>query len=156
MHARPPGLSVPMLSLDTNILLPAVETGNAEHPKSARFLNELQSRDDVVLSELVLQELYVLLRNPAVLVRPLSAYVTADVAQSFRHHPRWQVIGFPESSREFHDAFWPRLAEKSFARRRAYNWRIALTLLQQGDEEFATVNTKDFEGFGFKRVWNPP
>jgi len=28
--------------------------------------------------------------------------------------------------------------------------------LQQGDEEFATVNTKDFEGFGFKRVWNPP
>jgi len=46
-----------MLSLDSNILLPAVETGNAAHAKSARFLNELHRRDDVVLSELVLLEL---------------------------------------------------------------------------------------------------
>jgi len=144
-----------VLSVDTNILLPAVETRNAEHAKSARFLNGLQARDDVVLSELVLLELYVLLRNPAVLVKPLSASVATDVCQAFRHHPRWQVIGFPESSREFHDAFWPRLAEKTFARRRAYDWRIALTLVKQGVEEFATVNTKDFEGFGFRRVWNP-
>ncbi|MEO7520608.1 MAG: TA system VapC family ribonuclease toxin [Gemmatimonas sp.] len=144
-----------MLSLDTNILLPAVETRNAEHARAARFLNGLQSRDDIVLSELVLLELYVLLRNPAVLVKPLSASVAAEACHAFRHHPRWQVIGFPERSREFHDAFWPRLAEKSFAQRRVYDWRIALTLLQQGVEEFATVNTKDFEGFGFKRVWNP-
>lgn len=144
-----------MLSVDTNILLPAVETRNAAHAVSARFLNELHGRDDVVLSELVLLELYVLLRNPAVLVKPLSAAAATDVVQAFRHHPRWQVIGFPERSREFHDVFWPRLAEKGFARRRAYDWRMALTLLQQGVDEFATVNTKDFEGFGFTRVWNP-
>ncbi len=144
-----------MLSLDTNILLPAVETRNAAHAISARFLNELHGRDDVVLSELVLLELYVLLRNPAVLVKPLSASAATDVVQAFRHHPRWQVIGFPERCREFHDAFWPRLAAKGFARRRASDWRMALTLLQQGVEEFATVNTKDFEGLGFTRVWNP-
>jgi len=52
-----------MLSLSTNILLPAVETRNAARAVSARFLNELHGRDDVVLSELVLLELYVLLRN---------------------------------------------------------------------------------------------
>lgn len=144
-----------MLSVDTNILLSAVDTGNAEHPKSARFLNGLEARDDVVLSELVLLELYVLLRNPAVLVRPLGASAAVSVCQAFRNHPRWQVIGFPESSRAFHDAFWPRLAEKTLARRRAYDWRIALTLLRQGVQEFATVNTKAFEGFGFTRVWNP-
>ncbi len=144
-----------VLSLDTNILLSAVETRNAEHAKSARFLNALDGRDDVVLSELVLLELYVLLRNPAVLVRPLGASAATDVCQAFRHHPRWQVVGLPQRSREFHDAFWPRLSEKGFARRRAYDWRIALTLLQQGVQEFATVNTKDFEGFGFTRVWNP-
>ena len=31
----------------------------------------------------------------------------------------------------------------------------SLTLLRQGVDEFATVNTKDFQGFGFRRVWNP-
>ena len=144
-----------MLSVDTNILLSAVEKKNAEHARSAGFLNGLRTRDDIVLSELVLLELYVVLRNPAVLVKPLSAAAAVNVCQAFRHHPRWQVIGFPESSREFHDACWSRLAEKTFARRRAHDWRFALTLLQQGVQEFATVNTKDFESFGFKRVWNP-
>jgi len=28
-------------------------------------------------------------------------------------------------------------------------------LLRQGGTEFATVTTKDFEGWGFERVWNP-
>jgi hypothetical protein len=45
--------------------------------------------------------------------------------------------------------------EKNFARRRAYDWRAALSMLRQGVTEFATVNVKDFEGLGFSRVWNP-
>jgi len=28
-------------------------------------------------------------------------------------------------------------------------------MTSQGVTEFATVNTKDFEGLGFRRVWNP-
>ena len=43
----------------------------------------------------------------------------------------------------------------NFARRRAYDWRAALLLIQQGVTEFATVNEKDFRDCGFKRVWNP-
>jgi hypothetical protein len=43
----------------------------------------------------------------------------------------------------------------ALARRRAYDWRAALSMLRQGVTEFATVNVKDFEGFGFARVWNP-
>jgi hypothetical protein len=42
-----------------------------------------------------------------------------------------------------------------FARRRAYDWRAALLLIQQGVTEFATVNEKDFRDCGFQRVWNP-
>ena len=76
-----------MLPVDTNILLSAVETRNAAHAIAAQFLNELHGRDDVVLSELVLLELYVLLRNPAVLVRPLSALVATNVVQAFRRQP---------------------------------------------------------------------
>ena len=78
-----------------------------------------------------------------------------EVCQAFRHHPRWQVLGFPPDSRAFHEAFWPRLADGGFARRRSYDWRMALCLARQGVTDFATVNTKDFQGMGFARVWNP-
>lgn len=144
-----------MISLDTNILLPAIESGNAHHSRAAEFLESLQDRDDVAICEFILLELYVLLRNPAVLGKPLSASAAADVCEAFRQHPRWQVIGFPPASRDFHDAFWPKLRQETFARRRAYDWRAALVLIQQGVTEFATANEKDFRDFGFKRVWNP-
>ena len=144
-----------MLSIDTNILLPAVETGNVHHAPAAAFLESLQNREDVVISELILLELYGLLRNPAVLAKPLSASAAVDVCESFRQHPLWQVVGFPPDSRQFHDTFWPRLRAKDFARRRAFDWRAALSLLLQGVTEFATVKEKDFRGFGFSKVWNP-
>lgn len=144
-----------MISIDTNILLPAVETGNAYHDRASAFLESLQDRDDVVLSEFVLLELYSLLRNPAVLHDPLPPEAAVEVCEAFRHHPRWQTVGLPPDSRTFHDSFWPRLREKNFARRRAFDWRFALSVLLQGVTEFATVNEKDFQDFGFARVWNP-
>ena len=144
-----------MISIDTNVLLPAVESGNPNHARAAEFLGSLHRRDDVAISEFILLELYILLRNPVVLAKPLAAADAADVCEAFRRHPRWQVIGFPPESRAFHDAFWPRLREDGFARRRAFDWRTALSLVQHGVTEFATVNEKDFCDFGFQRVWNP-
>lgn len=144
-----------MLSVDTNILLPAVEVENTDHEAAAAFLGSLQSRDDVAISEFILLELYGLLRNPAVLAKPLSAPKAVEVSEAFRAHPRWQVIGFPPDSRAFHDQLWPSLRQKGFARRRAYDLRTALALLRNGVTEFVTVNVKDFDGVGFRRVWNP-
>jgi toxin-antitoxin system PIN domain toxin len=144
-----------MLSIDTNILFAAVETRNPLHDRAAAFLQQVDGRDDIALSELVLLELYLLLRNPAVVVIPLDASEAAAVCQSFRVHPRWQVVGLPGESRGFHDAFWPRLGTTKFARRRAIDWRLALSLLHQGVDELVTINTRDFADFGFRRVWNP-
>lgn len=144
-----------MISIDTNILLFGVWPKTESHLQAENFLQSLQDREDVAISEFVLLELYTLLRNPAVLEKPLSAAASAEICESFRQHPNWQVVGFPSESRPFHDAFWPKLREENFARRRAYDWRIALSLLQQGVTEFATVNLKDFQGFGFAKVWNP-
>ena len=42
-----------------------------------------------------------------------------------------------------------------FAFRRLYDARATLTMTAQGVTEFATVNVKDYEGLGFRRVWNP-
>lgn len=144
-----------MISIDTNILFPLAVEDHPQHPQAAAFAESLQARSDVAISEFVLLELYNLLRNPAVMTRPLEAAAAVDVCEAFRQHPVWQILGFPPESRPFHDAFWPRLRQADFARRRSFDWRLALTLLQQGVTEFATVNTKDFEGFGFERVWSP-
>lgn len=144
-----------MIAIDTNVLLPAVERSNPFHPCAAKFLDELGSREDVAISELALLELFGLLRNAAVLARPLTAARAAAVCQAFRNHPRWQVVGLPAESRPFHDELWALLANESFARRRAYDLRMALSLLRLGVTEFATVNLKDFAGLGFRKVWNP-
>lgn len=144
-----------MISIDTNILFAALDEDNDFHSKASTFIDSLQDRDDVVISEFMLLELYCLLRNPAVLTKPLSSSAAVDICEAFRQHPNWQVIGFPPDSRSFHNQFWPRLRVKDFARRRAFDWRAGFSLIQQGVTEFATVNLKDFQGFGFTRVWNP-
>jgi hypothetical protein len=46
-------------------------------------------------------------------------------------------------------------ASEGFARRHIIDVRLAKTLQAHGVKEFATENTRDFEGLGFQRVWNP-
>lgn len=144
-----------MIAIDTNILLPLVDQDHSQHDRAMAFAASLAHRSDVAVSEFHLLELYNLLRNVAVVTVPLSASEAVEVCEAFRRHPSWQVIGFPPDSRRFHDQFWPRLRQRNFARRRSYDWRTALSILQAGVSEFATVNVRDFEGFGFERVWNP-
>jgi len=144
-----------VISLDTNILLPAIDPRHPDHIRAVAFVESLQMRDDVAVSEFILLELYGLLRNPAVLSKPLSPAAATDVCGAFRSHPHWQLIGFPPDSRAFHQSLWPLLRTSDFARRRAYDWRAALSMLRQGVTEFATVNVKDFDGLGFAKVWNP-
>lgn len=144
-----------MISLDTNILFAAVETTNPDHSRAAAFLASLRSESDVAVSELVLIELYGLLRNPIVLSRPVSAVEAAAVCERFRLHPRWQLIGLPPDGRAFHDALWSRLRDPRTPKRRIYDLRLGMSLVLQGITEFATVNLKDFQGIGFKKVWNP-
>lgn len=126
-----------------------------QHPAARAFITSLSDREDVALSEFVLAEFYLLLRNPAVLAKPLTAQATVAVIQSYRSHPRWKVLGFPPRSRELHAELWQRSAQSGIARRRIYDTRTALTLRAFGVTDFATVNVKDFEGFGFAKVWNP-
>jgi hypothetical protein len=50
---------------------------------------------------------------------------------------------------------WKLASAKDFAFRRIIDARLALTLRHHGVTEFATSNVKDFEAFGFAKVWNP-
>ncbi|MBN8420923.1 MAG: PIN domain-containing protein [Verrucomicrobia bacterium] len=144
-----------MVSIDTNLLLYAYSEAAPEHEEAFAFITSLSGSESVALSEFVLTELYLLLRNPVVLKKPLSAPDAAQVIQSYRQHPRWKILGFPPTSREVHTELWQHAATPGIARRRIYDTRTALCLRAFGVTHFATANVKDFVGFGFSKVWNP-
>ena len=144
-----------MLSIDTNILLFAFSDAAPESTAAREFLLVLSGSDDVALSEFVLTELYILLRNPAVLDNPLSARDAVGVIQKYRSHPRWQIVGFPPDSQALHNQLWSQTSAGGHPRRSIFDARLALTLHSFGIREFATANVKDFENLGFSRVWNP-
>ncbi len=144
-----------MLSFDTNILLHAFNEDSPSHAAAYGWLLSIQQDEEVAVSEFILAELYGLLRNPAVLKHPLDADEAVEVIQIYRSHPRWRLIGFPVESRALHDLLWQKARRKDFVFRHLYDARSALTMTAQGVTEFATVNVKDYEGFGFRRVWNP-
>jgi len=144
-----------MLSIDTNLLFHAFNSGSPLHLRASPWMHSLEAHDDVAISEFILAEFYGLLRNSAVLTSPLPADEAAEVIAAYRCHPQWRLVGFAGEGRALHDSLWRIAAQPGFAYRRLDDARTALTLRAHGVKEFATCNPKDFEGLGFSRVWNP-
>ena len=144
-----------MLSVDTNILFHGLNEDSPQHAAAHAWLVSISGDEGVAISEFILAELYGLLRNPAVLRHPLTAAEAVDVIQTYRTHPRWRLIGFPMESRQTHNRLWDAACGQDFAFRRLYDVRTALTMTSQGVQEFDTADVKDFEGLGFRKVWNP-
>ncbi len=141
-----------MTAVDTNLLFAWLNRDHAWHRAAARWMSEQSMNPGLVLCELCLVELYGLLRNPAVVQRPLDGAAAVEVIQRLRSHPQWELLDQPGG---LMNEVWSAAAAKGFARRRIYDARLALTLRHHGVTELATANVKDFEGFGFTRVWNP-
>lgn len=140
-----------MLSIDTNIFVHAVNK-DADHHQAARiFLEEAVTRQDVILAEYILVELYLLLRNPLVFARPLSSGTAASICRRFRTNPNWQVV----ECRPVMDEVWARAERADFSRRRIIDVRLGLTLVAAGVTQFATRNRRDFLDIGFGRVFDP-
>lgn len=144
-----------MISLDTNLLLYANNQDAPDFNLARNFLQSLADRKDVVISEFVLIEFYICLRNPAILNSPLSATQAVNLIEHFRRNSNWRVVGFNENSLAIHNQLWVLAKNNHFGRRQIIDYRLALSLIGHGVKDFATVNTKDFKGIGFKRVWNP-
>jgi toxin-antitoxin system PIN domain toxin len=145
-----------MISFDTNLLLYSLNKDCAEYEPARAFFAALPgSSNSVVICELELLELYVLLRNPAVLKVPLGSSEAVSLVQTFRRHPTWRLIDYPGEGSAIMDEVWRLAAEPGIARRAVFDARLALTLRHHGVTEFATRNTSDFTRFGFSRIWNP-
>jgi len=141
-----------LISCDTNILL---HTFNARSPLQTlaeAFLREHAADAEFAICELVLIELYVLLRNPAVVASPLSASQAAETIRGYRGNPCWRVIDYPGGLME---EIWRRAGQPDTARRSIFDARLALTLRHHGVTRFATGNVKHFGDYGFEQVWNP-
>lgn len=140
-----------MLSVDTNILFAALEATAPHHGQARAFLESHRDNDSMVICELVLVELYLLLRNPAVVTDPLSAGAASRLIQGLRNNRRWRLVENAPVMAEV----WGHAGRDPFARRKLIDVRLALTLRHHGVTEFATVNGADFRDLGFRRVWNP-
>lgn len=144
-----------MTSCDTNILFVALESSRPGHAVARSFLEERRDDSNFALCELVLVELYVLLRNPAVARRPLPSGEAVEIIQALRSNPRWDILDYPGPACRVMDAIWERAAAPEFARRTIFDARLALTLRHHGVRELVTANARDFAEYGFERVWNP-
>jgi len=140
-----------MIGIDTNIFLYSLNPQSSWHNAATDFLRETFSNDNVVISDFVLVELYLLLRNPAVLKKPLTSTAAAKLVQSYLKHASVKRA----ENAPVMDQVWTWAAKPSFARRRIIDIRLALTLQHHGVTHFATANTKDFQNLGFKKIWNP-
>lgn len=139
-----------MISFDTNPLFPALEPSHGDHTAARFFLEGLGGT--VGLSELVLMELYVQIRHPAVCRRPLGPGAAVALVERLRTGTRWRLLDAPEGLMA---EVWKRAADPGFGRRRIFDARLAVSLVRQGVRRFATRNVTDFAGFGFGEVFDP-
>jgi len=142
-----------MIGIDTNLLLYSLNPASEWHDRAVSFLRQNFGVPSVriAIADYVLVELYIHLRNPAVMAHPLSAVAARDLVISYWKIPNVMRI---ENAPIMGEA-WALAGGKNFARRRIFDARLALTLRHNGVTHLATSNVKDFQGWGFEKVWNP-
>ena len=140
------------LSADTNLFLYAANPDSPHHDGSALFFSDTIGNYDFIVCELVLVELYMLLRNPAVLPKPLSSKKATEFCTRLRENKSWQHVDYEQAVSQ---TLWRWARDTKAGFRRIIDARLALTLRHHGVTEFATANVKDFGGFEFDAVWNP-
>ena len=143
-----------ILSADTNLFLYAANPQSPHHGAARRFFEEEAARPGqrFLLCGLVLVELYMQIRNPAIFPRPRTSREAASFCASLRAHPHWE---FADYEPEVGSVLWKWAGETTRGFRGIIDARLALTLRHHGVTHFATANTQDFGGFGFEKVWNP-
>ncbi len=140
-----------MIGIDTNIFIFARAANSPWQRDAVDFLEGLASDPNVVVAELVLVELYLALRNPAIFSPALGAVEAEAECRLFRNHPSWALV----ENADVMSRVWQEAAKHGSARRQIIDIRLAFTLQAHGVTDFATANPKDFQGLGFRRVWNP-
>lgn len=142
-----------ILSADTNLFLYAANPDSPHHAVALDyFTTQTSGQNRFLLCGLVLVEIYMQLRNPAVFKKPKTPAEAAAFCLALRSNPAWEHADYEP---DVAPALWKWAANTSSGFREMIDARLALTLRHHGVTHFATANEKHFKGFGFERVWNP-
>jgi toxin-antitoxin system PIN domain toxin len=142
-----------MLSADTNLFLYAANPHSPHHDAATEFFRDIAGKkNDFVICELVLVEIYMQLRDPAVLRIPLNAIDAVTFCERLRSNPQWQLVDYEPAVSQ---ALWKWAKSPNSGFRQIIDARLGLTLRFHGVTEFASANFKNFQEFGFDRLWNP-
>lgn len=142
-----------MKSLDTNILYYATNLRCPEHAKAAALVRSIRlSPREWILADQVLFEYYRLVRNPAVLERPLDAREAVARLRYFREEIGCLHCAYDQSL--FADAA-PLLADAEMAASRTFDRVLAVTLRSNGVRTFYTRNVRHFQDLGWFDVIDP-
>lgn len=142
-----------ILAADTDLFLYAANPDSPHHGGARRFFEEETGGNErFLLCGLVLVELYMQLRNPAVFKKPKTAREATDFCDALRINPAWE---FDDYEPEVSKPLWNWAARTTTGFRHIIDARLALTLRHHGVTHFAIANEKHFSGFGFEKVWNP-
>ncbi len=142
-----------MNSLDTNILIYAVNQGCAEHERARRVYEDmLESPAEWIVCDQVLFEFYRALRNPRILEHPLSHSAALHQIRFLREESGVLHCGYDIR-------FWEKIvvpmATSDSASSHIFDRILAVTLLGNGVTTFHTRNTRDFNEFPFQKLVNP-
>jgi hypothetical protein len=142
-----------MLTADTNLFIHAADPDSDHHDAANGFFAEAGSNgEEFVICELVLVEIYILLRNPTVFKKPYTALEAAEFCRALKSNPAWRCIDYDSA---VSTRLWECVSKENAGYRHIIDARLALTLRHHGVDRFATMNTKHFKNFGFQEVWNP-
>jgi toxin-antitoxin system PIN domain toxin len=140
-----------MISFDTNVVVHSANVDSDHFPAARDFLQQMAGRNDVVICELMLVEVFLKLCNGKIFKNPMTPSAAGAYCERLRQNRNWRLV----ESAPVMPEVWKWTRRKDFAIRRIIDVRLGLTLRHFDVEEFATTNSKDFRALGFRRVWNP-
>lgn len=139
-------------SCDTNILFHSLDRGSPFHHKARVYMDSRAADPQFAVCELVLAELYPLLRSPQFSENPLPPAEAAVRIQHLRGNRNWRIIDYPGG---LMDQVWKLAGQQQFPRVGVFDARLALTLRHYGVTRFVTRNVKHFQDYGFTEVFDP-
>ena len=142
-----------MKSLDTNILIYAVNQGCTEHDRARQVYEAmLESPAEWIVCDQVLFEFYRALRNRRILERPLGPSAALHQIRFLREESGVLHCGYDTR-------FWEKIvgamAGSDPVSSHIFDRILAITLLGNGVTTFHTRNTRDFAEFPFQHLVNP-
>lgn len=142
-----------IVSADTNLFLYAANSDSPHYESAQKFFEEQStSGERFLLCGLVLIELYMQLRNPAVFKKPKSGREAAAFCDALRSNPAWE---FGDYEPEVMKPLWNWASKSTSGFRHIIDARLAFTLQHHGVTHFATANVAHFKNLGFEKVWSP-